>query len=466
MIINQQENATIYEAFSYCMEKSYRRYKKRIERKNKKEYKKLTAQRKQKTQPAAVKTESKTRTFPFKKLGAAAVLCALLGAGAFAAAENLCITDVWCETDTKRVVSFSADAKTIVEKSGIPFTEEDALVLDFFSGEGKNNIIIVAKPHTVSIYRDGKYLCETKSAGSVENALKKSGVKLKEGDSFSPTLNSTVAENLRVDISSGFAVTIKADGKTVKTGFKGGTVIEALTAAGITLSSDDIVSPARDKILKKKTTVTVKRVTYEVKSETVETSFETVTKYSDSMFEDESRVETKGKNGKKKVYSLVEYTDGTETNRVPFKTETLKEKKDKVIVKGTKKRPMKYVYGTRVFSEIEPPFTIELDEANRPVKYEKIITGKATAYCGGGITATGQKAMPGRIAVNPRQIPYGTKMYVVSSDGKYVYGYCVASDTGGFVKKRSAIADLYMHSYDDCMQFGRRNVDIYILEWG
>ena len=166
------------------------------------------------------------------------------------------------------------------------------------------------------------------------------------------------------------------------------------------------------------------------------------------------------------MYYLTKFVDGVETQSVPFKVETIKEAKDKVTVKGTKKRPLKYVSGTRVFSELTAPFPIELDESNRPVKYEKIITGKATAYCGGGITATGQKAMPGRIAVNPKQIPYGTKMYVVSSDGKWVYGYCVASDTGGFVKKRSAIADLYMHSYNDCMQFGRRNVDIYILEWG
>ena len=120
--------------------------------------------------------------------------------------------------------------------------------------------------------------------------------------------------------------------------------------------------------------------------------------------------------------------------------------------------------GVKVISELAPKVKIELDENGKPKNYKKLIVGKATAYCGGGITATGQRAMPGRVAVNPRQIPYGTKMYIVSSDGRYLYGYCEASDTGGFARKGSATVDLYMHSYTDCIQFGRRSVEIYILE--
>ena len=72
--------------------------------------------------------------------------------------------------------------------------------------------------------------------------------------------------------------------------------------------------------------------------------------------------------------------------------------------------------------------------------------------------------MPGRVAVNPKQIPYGTKMYIVSSDGKYVYGYSVAADTGGFTWNGSGtLIDLYMYSYADCVNFGRRTVEVYIL---
>lgn len=120
--------------------------------------------------------------------------------------------------------------------------------------------------------------------------------------------------------------------------------------------------------------------------------------------------------------------------------------------------------GTNVISTLTPDSPIELDSTGRPVKYVKKLTGRATAYCYGTTCATGVKVRPGYIAVNPKQIPYGTKMYIVSADGKYHYGYSIAADTGGFAKKGTAIADLYMSSYEQCIQFGRRNIEIYILE--
>ena len=66
------------------------------------------------------------------------------------------------------------------------------------------------------------------------------------------------------------------------------------------------------------------------------------------------------------------------------------------------------------------------------------------------------------IAVNPKQIPYGTEMWIVSDDG-VVYGYCIAADTGGFVNKGKFTVDLYMNSTSQCRQWGARNVTIYIL---
>ena len=67
------------------------------------------------------------------------------------------------------------------------------------------------------------------------------------------------------------------------------------------------------------------------------------------------------------------------------------------------------------------------------------------------------------MAVNPSIIPYGTKMYITASDGSYVYGYATAIDTGGALMDGSAIVDLFMNSYADCANFGRRDVTIYIL---
>ena len=48
-----------------------------------------------------------------------------------------------------------------------------------------------------------------------------------------------------------------------------------------------------------------------------------------------------------------------------------------------------------------------------------------------------------------------------TNDGKFVYGYCTAEDTGGAITGN--IVDLYYDTMDECYAFGRRNVNIYIL---
>ena len=51
------------------------------------------------------------------------------------------------------------------------------------------------------------------------------------------------------------------------------------------------------------------------------------------------------------------------------------------------------------------------------------------------------------------------KMYIVTKDG-IVYGLSVAEDTG----VRGNVVDLYFHSYEECINFGRRSCTVYILE--
>lgn len=79
-----------------------------------------------------------------------------------------------------------------------------------------------------------------------------------------------------------------------------------------------------------------------------------------------------------------------------------------------------------------------------------------------GTTATGTKARVGAIAVDPKVIPYGTKMFIVTNDGEYVYGIATAEDCGGAVKGN--IVDLFFDTLAECYAFGRRSCTVYFLE--
>lgn len=118
----------------------------------------------------------------------------------------------------------------------------------------------------------------------------------------------------------------------------------------------------------------------------------------------------------------------------------------------------------KVMSQLVPPSSLTFDENGVPENYLYYIDGKATAYSGGGKTSTGSTVRPGVVAVDPREIPYGTEMWIVSSDGKYVYGFSRAEDTGAFIYwPRGATVDLYMNTESDCDRWGFRNVRIYVL---
>lgn len=123
------------------------------------------------------------------------------------------------------------------------------------------------------------------------------------------------------------------------------------------------------------------------------------------------------------------------------------------------------VSNSNTISTLTPDIDIVLDENGIPVNYTGTSRVQATAYTyTGNRCATGVNPQPGYIAVNPKIIPYGTKMYIVSADGRYVYGYAIAADTGGYVKSRPTNVDLFMETNAACKAFGRRDVIIYFLE--
>ncbi len=102
-----------------------------------------------------------------------------------------------------------------------------------------------------------------------------------------------------------------------------------------------------------------------------------------------------------------------------------------------------------------------VETSHGTIRYSNVMVMEASAYLptdGGGscITATGLPATHGVVAVDPDVIPLGTQVYIPG------YGVAIAADTGGMIE--GAMIDLCMEDYDDCMQFGRRDIDVYILE--
>lgn len=158
-------------------------------------------------------------------------------------------------------------------------------------------------------------------------------------------------------------------------------------------------------------------------------------------------------NGEKQITTKYKYVDGKEESSTVVDTKVLKEAVNEIKLIGTKGASSDESVGT---------FT---DSDGTKVSYTKVLTGSGTAYTAsaGASTATGVPAYHGGVAVNPNIIPYGSKLYIESTDGSVVYGYATAVDTGGALMDGSAIVDCFYDTYDECVTFGRRNVNVYII---
>ena len=78
------------------------------------------------------------------------------------------------------------------------------------------------------------------------------------------------------------------------------------------------------------------------------------------------------------------------------------------------------------------------------------------------ITATGTTVRVGTVAVDPKLVPYGTRMFVISNDGSYVYGIATAEDCGGGIKGNQL--DLYMPTRAECFEYGKKRCTVYFLD--
>ena len=168
-----------------------------------------------------------------------------------------------------------------------------------------------------------------------------------------------------------------------------------------------------------------------------------------------------GQDGELLCTAEVTYINGTETHReITDRKQTLAPVTE-IIGQGTGEVPQ------------DEPSTMPVIQdgyiimpSGEVVTYYKTDNVTATGYTHTDagcdmITSTGTTVHYGTAAVDPRFIPYGTRMLIVSHDGERYYGIATAEDCGGAIKRDRM--DLYFPTYQECIEFGRRRCTIYFL---
>lgn len=278
-----------------------------------------------------------------------------------------------------------------------------------------------------------------------------SGIEAEEGDEVYYTAFAGSLASLNIERA--FSVTIEADGQEYPVKMVVGTVADALERAGITLEGDDYTEPALSAMVTAGSKIEVHRVEYQDKVETQAVPYDTEYVYTSLYFRNTNRATTlqHGSEGQQTVTTRERWVDGELENSVVTDVTTTVEPTDHVV--------KTYGAGAPV-----SPLTGPDGTTNAPAGYRKVLTGKATGYYSkSGKGSSGLGLGYGTVAVDPDVIPYGTLLYITSTDGSFVYGYAVATDTGIAVQDGRILVDLFYETYAESVINGAINVNVYVV---
>lgn len=282
------------------------------------------------------------------------------------------------------------------------------------------------------------------SARTVKDALSQAGVELGPGDSCVPAPVTQVKSGMKVTVSRAVPVFVVNGGQvaTVLTSEKNVGVV--LAEANVVPGLDDIVVPGSDQDVPESGLVRVVRVSYGEVTVEEEIAYGTERREDDSLEAGLTSVYRRGTPGVAEVTYTVRYEDGAEVSRAEKARRDVEEPAAQVVLAGT---------------------LTQVSRGGNDIRFTRAVEVLSTAYCpcvkccgpaATGITHLGVPAKKGVIAVDPRFIPLGTRVYV---DG---YGVALAADTGSAIKGDRI--DVCFDTHQEALVWGMRQIKVYILE--
>jgi len=300
----------------------------------------------------------------------------------------------------------------------------------------------------VTVVVDGRTLRVSTQARDVAAVLEQAGISANSGDLVTPSVDSDVDTGDTVIVRHAVPVTLDLGGEPVKMDVVGATVADALVAAGADPASNASVTPALSEPLEPGMKIEVPDVFMRVTQEETTLTPDVEIHKDPTLPRGERRVLASGSPGRMlRVYRVL-VTSGVEGEPGLSAEKVVSKAEPKIVLVGTGDHTSESSRAA-AYNIPAPP------KAGRRMRVE------TTAYSPRQpgldfVTATGARAKRGVIAVDPRVIPLGTRVYVPG------YGYAVARDTGGAIKGKRI--DLCFETVAECFRWGRRDVTIIVLD--
>lgn len=313
---------------------------------------------------------------------------------------------------------------------------------------------------TTYVITDGsRVVVHTTYATDPKAVLGEAGLKLGEDDTYT-TSTQSVDGTAEIQIQRGQTIRIDYYGEAIEAISTGESVENLLRRLNLTWTEGDTISVPLNAETFDGMELAVAQVIHLDQTYTAVMHHETTYCSDASLPLGTQAVLTEGIDGEMLCTATVTYVNGTETERTVLTQNVVRQPVDEIIAVGT--ALPEDTSGLPDQMPIITENTIILP-TGEVLTYDGVITSLATAYCDKGLTATGTQARVGEIAVDPRVIPYGTRMFIISCDGEYIYGIATAEDCGSKDHIYGTRIDLHMDTYRECRQFGARDCLVFFL---
>ena len=319
-------------------------------------------------------------------------------------------------------------------------------------------VLLLSQPvfaETTYVITDGsRILVYTTTATDPEAILDEAGLALGADDTYTIQANDG---NSEITVQRGQTIFLNYYGKEMEVTSYGETVEALLTRLNLSWGEDDVISLDLDQDTFDGMELSISSILQVEQTYTSVVPFDQVCCTDSDLPQGETAILTEGVNGTSICTAVVTYINGVETDRTILSERITRQPISEVIAVGT---------GTDEEANSNLPIidenTITLP-TGEVLTYSRVITSLATAYCDKGLTATGTQARVGAIAVDPRRIPYGTRMFIMSADGEYIYGIATAEDTGSREHIIGTRIDLHYDTKAECIKFGARDCLVFFL---
>ncbi|MBQ4641678.1 MAG: G5 domain-containing protein [Oscillospiraceae bacterium] len=314
-----------------------------------------------------------------------------------------------------------------------------------------------AQAENTYVITDGNaVLVHTTYATDPAKVLEEAGVALEENDLYTTEAGEHVSE---INIQRAQQVTVFYRGQTMQVSAYTESVEDLLNRLGIASDaarvSVDAETKTYDGMELKVDYVVEANETY-----TLEIPFETAYCDDPTLALGEEKILVEGVPGQMLCRANVTYVNGQKETDKVYEETVEKEPVTQVVAVGT---------GEAVGQTNDKPLIgdgVIVLPTGEVLTYTHTDQFLATAYTHTDagcdtITANGATVKWGVVAIDPKVVPYGTRMFIVSNDGAYIYGLSTAEDCGGGIQGHRL--DLYMETYDKCVQFGVRDCTVYFL---